>query len=63
MEMEMEDYGGIMSPAARRDSVKYRRTGENEKQKGEVRRQRLQERRHYDEMVVKARLLRHIKDP
>jgi len=31
--------------------------------KGEVRRQRLQERRHYDEMVVKARLLRHIKDP
>jgi hypothetical protein len=34
MEMEMEDYGGIVSPAARRNSVKYRRTGEDEKQKG-----------------------------
>jgi len=48
----------------KQETVPSREEKEAEKrQKGEALRRRLQERRLYDEMVVKACLLGHIKDP
>jgi len=66
MKMQVDDPGGPGSPAARRkteNSAESRRKGREEEPKGEVVRRRRQDRRLYDEMVVKTFLLGHIKDP
>jgi len=46
-----------------KNSAESRRKGREEEPKGETLRGRLQQRRLYDEMVVKTFLLKHIKDP
>ena len=66
MKMQVDDPGGPGSPAARRktkNSAESRRKGREEGPKGEVVRRRRQDRRLFDEMVVKTFLLGHIKDP
>jgi len=66
MKKQVHDPGGPGSPAARKKnkySAESRRKGREGGLKGEALRRRRQERRLYDEMVVKAFLLGHIKDP
>jgi len=65
--VEVEDAGG---PVCRRFPEKNQKTVPSpqeleraKKQKKEARRQWLQERRQYDEIVVKVCILGHIKDP
>jgi len=64
--MELEDPGGPVSPVARKTrkaEPSKQEQGKTKKERPEAQRQMLQESRLYDEMVVKACLLKHIKDP
>jgi len=66
VEIEVEDPGELVSPVAGNRRITLRskeESGKTKKQKGEARRRKLQERRRCDVMVVKACLLKHIKDP
>jgi Na+/glutamate symporter len=66
MKKQVHDPGGPVSPAARKKQKTVSSPEEKEDKKdrkGDALRRRRQERRLYDEMVVKAFLLGHIKDP
>jgi hypothetical protein len=67
MKKQVDDPGGPGSPASRKknkkNSPESSRKGREEEPKGEALRRRRQERQLYDDMVVKACLLEHIKDP
>jgi len=66
MKKQVDDPGGPGSPAARKKKQKTVPSPEEKEEKkdrrGEALRRRRQERHLYDEMVVKAGLLGHIKD-
>jgi hypothetical protein len=66
MKKQVDDPGGPGSPAARKKQKTVPSRVEKEekkKQRGEALRRRRQERQLYDDMVVKACLLEHIKNP
>jgi len=66
MEMEVEDAGGPASPAAVEKLNTEPSQAERDKSKKrqrDARRQWMRERRSYYEMLVKACLLKHIKEP
>jgi len=66
MKKQVDDPGGPGSPAARKKQKTVPSRVEKEekkKQRGEALRRRRKERQLYDDMVVKACLLEHIKNP